>query len=274
MMLRMLLGVFLAYMASSCSTLNREQKIGEAEDFSIDSQQLVDRQGELRYHRDVQRSFGSVKFNGSFPVAISVGKSSSPFDQTPASARSPDPASLELKIGACRMLVTTSQYQVSRFLYTGDWVRFGREHRSGFTIALEPNSDLNIRISSQLQISISDQDQAVCRKLLEGRAFALGGFHFDYSEAKVLLNVEKAVSMTPFLGARNVKVAYFRWLTGDHQPWLLNELGFPVTVDSPMYRAQFGLKGYYFISFVPRLELIKSHRLIQVLPQKAVAKIK
>lgn len=261
------------FLAACSSTSQKRPEIGEVEDFSISSEASNDEDSERNYLRELKGSIAAIEFKGSFPLPISVGKSASPFETLPKPALAPKPAKIEIMLGPCRLIIAANDFQVDRYLYTGDWVRFGREHRAGHIMPVEPSSDLNLRVRSQLSVEVPESEHKICRMALEGRVFILGGFHIDESASKIYVNKSLSVDMNVFLADRRIQATYLRWLKGDDKPSLNNDLGFPATVESPMYRVQFGKAGFYYLGFNPQLGLIRGDKSVKIIRQKVVADI-
>lgn len=263
--------VFWAVVLISCMHQESEEKV-LIEDFSLDHDAGSQSPDYQNYYQDLEKSSAAVPFRHSFPIGISVGGKADNFEQIPKEAFPPLPSRLTLKLGErCLVFMKTGPVQVNRFLFTGDWIKFGEEIAAQTTLKLESDMDINVQMSAQLVITIPKRLQRSCWKLLYGRKTYIGSYGLQHSGALL----HPSPNSEPNLLARmddtmsHTKV-YLHWLKGGKQPVLRDELDFPAVVRSPMYRARLGEQGFYYLSFQPVLRMRNVNRLVLSIPVRAL----
>ncbi|MFW7380213.1 MAG: hypothetical protein ACOH5I_15475 [Oligoflexus sp.] len=237
------------------------------EDFGLGTGDTASRTGAEQYYSDLERSTSAVPFRSSFPLAFSVAGTRSKFESPPIQAMTPLPSRLTIRLGECSLFLRTGPIQVRRFLFTGEWVKFGEEFQAQSVVKLEKNMDLNLKMASQLQIEIPQRHFDQCRRVLYGRRTFIGRYHMQLSDISLLEDSSSRASRfdRADVNQEGQKV-YIYWHKYWKVPVLKNELEFPATVESAMYRAQLGESGFYYIGFQPVLRMQNVDRLVIQIP--------
>lgn len=268
-----LFGCLLMITQACHSTSDNPQYGAVYEDFSLGAPEDKKDQQLDQYYSDLERSTGAIAFRSSFPLSFSVANTMSDFSMIPAKAQSPLPSRLTIRLGQCRLFLKTGPVQVVRYLYTGNWVKFGEPLQAERTVKLEARTDLNLKMASQLKIEIPKRHLRDCWKLLYGRRTFLGRYQLHQSVIGLIpdpSSPRKKIKKVP-TQRRGTKV-YVYWHKDWKHPVLRNDLEFPAVVESPYYRTLLGKRGFYYIHFQPVLRMQNVDRLVINIPLSAEQK--
>lgn len=258
---------FLLLVGFGCQSSQPEETPPPLEDFGFNTDKEPSRFATEQYYSDLERSTAAVPFSSSFPVAFSVGGTRSSFEVIPNDAQSPLPSRLTIRMGECAFFLRTGPVQVRRFLYTGEWIKFGEEIQAQSVIKLEKHMDLNLKMASQLVVEIPKKHFEDCKQILYGRRTFIGRYHLYHSDIKLLEDAEsKPASFERADLKQEGSKVYVYWHKDWKHPVLKNDLEFPATVESPIYRVQLSDHGFYYVGFQPVLRMQNVNRLVIQIP--------
>lgn len=256
---------------SACHSAGSKHQVDEdkipIEDFGLGAKSGGRGSPNLDHYQDHERSNAAVPFQTSFPLAFAISGSTSNFQELPIQVQPPLPSRLTLRMGDCVMFLQTGPVQVRRYLFTGDWVRFGEEISAHDIQYLKKDSELNLRMASQLSLEIPSPHDQHCRQVLYGRRTFIGRYHMIHSEAQLIGDSASQEARLERAEPRDegTKV-YVHWHQNGKRPLLINDLEFPAVVKSSFYRAQLGQRGFYYVSFQPVLRMQNVNRLVIQIP--------
>ncbi len=271
-MLRRLLILAVALVTLEACIGNRSAKrlVKEDDDFSLNDNDNGPKVDDKTYFNDLQRSESVIGFESSFPLSFAVGKSIDKFENVPEQAKNPTPSILSVQLGDCHFTLKTGATQVDRYILAGQWIKLSEGLPAGVPVKLEPNMDLNVKLVTKLNIDINASQMAICRNLMEGKRIYIGRFHLNKSKIGLLggtgfpRSVFSSRSMEP-----KGKRVFVRWQAGAPGPILIDDLDFPATSESGIYRALLGDRGYYYLIFLPALRMDQLDQVVIKIPFQA-----
>lgn len=270
-MLRFLSAWMVGLILSTCSS-SQSARLAAEEDFSLDPEMGAEKIDDKAYFSDLERSEAVVGFESSFPLPFVVGKSVDVFENVPDQAKTPPSSQLNIYLGNCRFVVSTSTIQVDRFILAGQWIKLNEGLPAGVPVRLEAHMDLNIRVVSRLAVEISPSHLNVCRNILMGRRIFLGRFHLNKSKIGMLTGpgFPRLNFVSRSVDPRGKRV-FIRWQPGAPNPTIIDDFDFPATSESGIFRTLLSDKGYYYLVFQPVLRMDKVDQLVIKIPFDAKA---
>ncbi len=270
-MLQLGLTLVISFFLVSCIGNQQARRlVKEEDDFSLNDMDNGPKVDDKTYFNDLQRSEAVIGFESSFPLAFSVGKSIDKFDNIPDQAKNPTPSILSVQLGDCHFTLKTGATQVDRYILAGQWIKLNEGLPAGVPVKLEPNMDLNLKLVTKLNIDIHQSKNGVCRSLLEGKRVYLGRFHLNKSKIGLLggPGFPRAVFSSRSMEPKGKRV-FVRWQQGAPGPILIDDLDFPATSESGIFRALMGDKGYYYLVFLPTLRMDQFDQVVIKIPFQA-----
>jgi hypothetical protein len=173
-------------------------------------------------------------------------------------------------LGECQFTLKTGATQVDRYILAGQWIKLNEGLPAGVPVKLEPNMDLNLKLVTKLNIDINHSKVSVCRSLLEGKRVYLGRFHLNKSKIGLLggPGFPRAVFSSRSMEPKGKRV-FVRWQQGAPGPILIDDLDFPATSESGIFRALMSDKGYYYLIFLPTLRMDQFDQVVIKIPFQA-----
>lgn len=200
----------------------------------------------------------SVNQGTSLPLLIDIRGGGQMFAQVPQAARAIKSSVIKFLVDGCLLRIHTGPPVVDQYLWTGTWVKFKMGLDNQYGVMLDPMQDGNFRINVDLAVDFTPGTFNACRKVLYGRRIYLGAFHVNKSLFGLIPAPGSPLVAFKERGheSKSYKI-YLNWPRGAAYPQLLDHFDVPANLASPIYRAQFGRGGAYYLTVLPALVRLK-----------------
>ena len=195
------------------------------------------------------------------PVSVRVGRGADTFRKAPKSASNPKVSHIGLQKYGCKMIVSTGNVEVFRYLWTGDWIRVEPRLPSDRPVKLQPGMDFFFQFAVEIDVRIPKAFLKRCRQMFEGSTQFVG--FLTLGQTKV--SMKEAPRRSPKVGTmvkfrQGNQKAFCDWNEHASSPTMVDELGTPLILNSPIYHTKFDAKGFYYLLIGPWLELAGKSR--------------
>ena len=224
----------------SCKT--RKKRKDSWGDYSLSMEQSTEQ------NRSVALSGTDVAERPSFPLPIRVGKGKNGLKVLPKVALGGSKLAFAVTRRECRLYIYSSTPQVDRFLFTNKWVKFKESLTKGIPVKLDRKQHASFRVHVGLKVHIKREVLQACRKELYDKHFEIG--RVDLGPSRIFLIPSpgsKAIKFTKRSRVPHPRRLFLNWKRGEKLPIVLDSYDIPVSLETPIYRAFFGKKGYYFL---------------------------
>ena len=237
-----------------CAT-PEEKKTEEFEDFGLwKPAEDIDLASE---DADSHRQLRGESFS-SLPLPIKVGRGVDTFKAIPRKSRKFSSSYLGLQKDRCKLLAKIKSIEIHRYLFTGDWVRMDNPLVGNVPVKLSPGMDFFFQVSAELDLKIPRSFYKICKKMFSGKTAFVGQLTLSQTDVSFQPAPRRSPKVKSMIKFRPPPVkAYCSWSKKNRSPKLVDELGMPLVLTSPIFHGEFKKNGFYYLNIRPWLELKK-----------------
>lgn len=211
------------------------------------------------FYADRAKADNALELRSSLPLQVKIAKASDKFAKVPPEATTSPPSQVIIQDGTCSMRLTTGMVEAGQFLWAGKWVKLADYLPPNVPLKLDIGQDLYLKISTPIRVEVDPKFGPLCAQKYKGKKVYLGRYHIHRSFIGFIADPQSPPMR--FTGRSRIddgRKVYMQWGRNEAAPLVIDDLDFPVILESAIYHAKFDKPGVYYVKIKPRLMKIKA----------------